>query len=206
MEKVTTNKINENKTKVLLRNFIKEKTHLIITKRAKSDVKTLKSDANLLLAELKKTGNRNEDALQHLEDTLRYLAFFLADSSRHNMAMETGVFLNDVRNKYTSLLKGLKFNRAAFVNRLSGFVMGYGFKPLRVVRATVIVWIFFALAIYSISFFSESPSLILKEGEPIEWFHYLYFSGVTLTTLDYGDISPNPQHNQMINSYIVVCN
>ena len=70
---------------------------------------------------------------------------------------------------------GFKFNRSAIVNRLSGFVMGYGFKPLRVVRTTAILWIIFALVFYSISYFSESPSLILKEGEPIKWFHYFVF-------------------------------
>ena len=32
---------------------------------------------------------------------------------------------------------------------------------------------------------------------PVRWFHYIYFSGFTLTTLGYGDLHPDPTNAWM---------
>ncbi len=86
--------------------------------------------------------------------------------------------------KITRWLLALRLLPELIFGRL---LFGYGERPVRVLAAS-------ALIIISCAFFYSQPgSLVYRDGhiEP-SFFHGLYFSTITFTTLGYGDFYPSP--------------
>ena len=86
--------------------------------------------------------------------------------------------------KIIRILSAIRFIPEFIFGRL---LFGYGERPVRVLFASLLVIVFCAL------FYSLPGALIYREGiiEP-EFFHGLYFSTITFTTLGYGDFYPSP--------------
>ncbi len=70
---------------------------------------------------------------------------------------------------------------------ISDFVSGYGLRVSKVLRFLIIVIIFFTILNYVLR------SFIFENWQCFTWIDSLYFTCVTITTLGYGDISPNTQ-------------
>ncbi|MBC8064379.1 MAG: two pore domain potassium channel family protein [Chlorobia bacterium] len=69
---------------------------------------------------------------------------------------------------------------------------GFGFRPLRVI-ATALVVVF----LYAAIFWGIGGVIASKSGETADFWHSLYFSGITFATVGYGDFIPAP-HGQML--------
>ncbi len=74
------------------------------------------------------------------------------------------------------------------------FIGGYGTKPLRVFRFFVIVFFAFTLmyfipSIFGIHLLSQNSGEVDLVSS--QWWKAMYFSGITMLTIGYGDISPN---------------
>jgi hypothetical protein len=81
-----------------------------------------------------------EKLLSHAHDVqnaLRYLSFFLADSSRHSLAMSCAFLHNRYRRIFAPTTR---LNR--IILWLQEKVTGYFLRPLRIVITAAIVWAF----------------------------------------------------------------
>jgi len=131
-----------------------------------------------------------------IERGYRYLAFTLADHANHRVAFECGYRLNCARTK--CLKARWLESRTSFrplkrwvVNQLSQWITGHMDKPLRILLTAIAVWLIYANLFFWIPEFLISP---VHGSEPITptFISALYFSTVTITTLGYGDLAPNP--------------
>lgn len=194
----------DSKAKEPIRDFIKEELGLIAA-RGNYSVDGLAGRMDGLRQLLLRTEETPASIHQHIEDILRYLAFYLADAGRHSQAMAVGGLLNDTRREYegastAGVPSSLGRKAKRWIQRL---VVGYGYRFASVLRAAVILWLGFALVFWAVSAVTRwstgETAIVLTENadgaaQEVRWYHYPYFSGVTLTTLGYGDLQPNTRH------------
>ena len=80
-----------------------------------------------------------------------------------------------------------------FIYRLMDVLCGYGYRPLNTILSSLLIWFFFALIYFYLTYYHGS-GISLPEGVDLsswEIFAYsLYYSAVTFTTTGYGDITP----------------
>ena len=99
---------------------------------------------------------------------------------------------NGYKKSWKKSKKNLTAFRAWSVHRVWDFLCGYGVDPLKVLRAWVIT-IFFSAVLYFI--FWDGIEFVIGINLSEIWekgVNSFYFSGVTFTTLGFGDLCPDP--------------
>lgn len=176
----------------LVNEFTREQKHRILQYRHQFDVCGAEVESDRLYRNLLATGTNAATAHQHVEDALRYVVFSLADCALHSQAKNVAMALDIHRMKCDRLLG----NRTQYILRLcSCYFTGFTHRPLRLAGFVLAIWLFFVAAYGGISYFSGKPVIRTQDKTDVVWYHYPYFSTVTLATLGYGDFSPDPTHS-----------
>lgn len=173
--------------------FVMTQLERIRQERKRFSVNQLGQEADKLSQALIDAGTAPATAHQHVEDALRYLAFFLADSALHSKAVGVGFLLNVHRMKCEKNL-GLTWK---YIGKcVSRCLIGFTHRPLRLVLASVAVWLFFSILFFVLSWLDGQSVLVVSNDKsaPVPLFDYPYFSALTLTTMAYGDIWPRMGH------------
>ena len=128
-----------------------------------------------------------------MSDMFRYLSFALADYANHRGAKICAYWNNYFR---TRLWREKGMIKKYLWNSIYGLTTGYLEKPRRLLISVVFLLTIFAGAYGIITRCSSEYTSIaftngLNSNPSIQWYHYVYFSSVTMTTLGYGDLAPN---------------
>ena len=179
--------------KKAISNFLKEQIELLKKERKQFDAEGMKHKADALHQELTGLDTDPATAHQYVEDALRYMAFLLADSALHPEANTAGYELN-VHLKECHRLLG--HTQRHWRQTILGWITGFTHRPWRIAWATALVCLCFAVLHGVITMVTGQPAIVYQSlhDTRVPWWGYLYFSVVTLATLGYGDICPNPQH------------
>ena len=178
--------------KTIIAEFIHKQERRIRGDRKAFDAKEMTCDSDNLCQKLKTAGTNPATAHQHVEDALRYVAFLLADCALHSQANQVGMLLNIHRMKCQRALgKGWLYIRT---KKLFGSIMGFTHSPGRLALFVVGVWLTFVALYGGISCVTDKPVIRAQDRTCVVWYHYPYFSAVTLATLGYGDFAPNLDH------------
>jgi len=177
--------------KALVAAFVGKQVQRIQRYRQQYDVSGLEQGSGELAFDLEKQGTDPATAHQHVEDALRYLVFYLADCALHSKANKVGILLNVHRMQCE---KNLGRTGWYIGKWLFGRLMGFTHSPLRLAGFAFGVWLAFSLIYAGITLRWDAPAITDNAGQPPAWYHYPYFSAVTLATLGYGDFSPNAAH------------
>ena len=128
--------------------------------------------------------------LKNFEEGIRYIKSLLADFARHSEAFVLARFQNEQRTEIARLAEDKKKYRKSW---LHGFLTGFNLGLKRFLVVVLSIAIVFALIYGFTDVFTDDPVLVQDPQNPVElqFYHYFYFSVVTLATLGYGDLSPN---------------
>jgi hypothetical protein len=138
-------------------------------------------------------------AAELIDRCLRYIAFFLADSGLHHEAMKAAVGIHHYRSR---LLQNAGHAPRAWATRIAGASIALSWDPLRVAAYSLSAYLALAavLLLTSMITFACTGEACLAMSGPAGAdvtpgvYQHLYFAGVTLTTLGYGDVAPNLRH------------
>ncbi len=199
--------------------FLKGETGQIETSVLEYSVS--KGRVKRLFRTLKRTRNASL-AAEQTSDALRYLSYYLADRANHRQAKAAGYLNNAYRTIYrgsraVEVLKTGKFVKSArmfvlwLLSVIFGLCTGYLEKPFRTVFVMGgSVCLFFATCFLYVAFFSDNGFTSITftsnntQPPPIDWYHYFYFSAVTMTTLGYGDIAPNHSWDHLLANRVML--
>lgn len=163
-------------------------------------------DVEKLFDELKKVKSEADAAVDTFQ-SLRYLSYFLADRANHSPAKVAAYWNNVYRTKH---LRAIGHRKRLAKNVIHGVVNGYHEKPGRTFLAVALgIWLLFAAFFGCVSFFTgdDYTSIVFTNETTTKdpkWYHYCYFSAVTLTTLGYGDLAPNHSDSHEVAEFLMV--
>lgn len=90
-----------------------------------------------------------------------------------------------VNKKYSDLEK-LWFRRLLL--KIFSAICGYGYRPLRTIAASIFTIVFCGIIYWAIGFLS--PDSFSIKANVLSFIDYVYYSGITFTTIGFGDIVP----------------
>lgn len=145
-------------------------------------------------------------ALDRIREALRFMSFTLADNANHRQAKACAYLNNIYRTKYWLIKRNIQM---FLVTKILCLSTGYLEKPSRIIITALGACLLFAIFFGCISiaipgYTAIRLNSIADSNCLIKPYHYVYFSAVTLTTLGYGDFSPNHSPSHPIANFLTV--
>jgi hypothetical protein len=121
------------------------------------------------------------EALKRAESTYRNLKLSLRNDGDYKKAGK--FYYKEMTMRRKQYIKNKKYHYW-LGNSFMWLSSGYGERWYQVLLLWVVAILLFG------AIFDATDSLARNENEPVEWYENYYFSGVTFTTLGFGDIHP----------------
>jgi len=149
-------------------------------------------------------------ALDDMRKALRFLSYTLADHAIHHQAKRAAFLNNRFREDYWRTTGRTLMWLWTWLSRIC---TGYLERPIRILLTAIVVSVSFSIIFGLVTTVTRATtgdvdyeSISFSEGLDVElqYYHYPYFSTVTLTTLGYGDLKPSHSNEHKVATFLML--